>query len=69
MYNRLSFRSACVVNKERGLEGGGGESYHKMEGWDEEIGVKCRGEGNKFFITGSSGYYLNYLPLLMHPRL
>ena len=36
-----------------------GESYHKREGWDEEIGVKSGREGNKFFIIGSSGYYLD----------
>ena len=58
MYNHLSFRSACS-KQGKGVRRRRGESYHKREGWDKEIGVRSEGVGNKFFIPGSSGYYLN----------
>ena len=66
MYNCLSFRSA--FNKQGKGVRRRGESYYKREGWDEEIGVRSGGEGKKFFISGSSGYYLNAPPAMTKPK-
>ena len=62
---------ACTIVYRLGLQGKGvrRRRYHKREGWDEEIGVRSGGEGKKFFISDSSSYYLNYLPLYMHSGL
>ena len=49
---------ACTIVYRLGLQGKQvrRRRYHKREGWDEEIGVRSGGEGNKFSISGSPGF-------------
>ena len=61
------FRFACS-KQGKGVRRRRGGSYHKREGWDEEIGVRSGREGNKFFLSGSLGYYLNATPAITKPK-